>query len=168
MEFNKAVSNPMLIGCIELMRDADTPDHRVMFAEELRRASLMTPAVIVPAPVTDEEGNSKLLSGSQINFPMLNTKDGKTFCMGFTDPVEYKNWAVRNGNPPFFAFQFQDYMNMIFSKDSQGNDNPVLGLVINPMSANVVIPREMLMGMVNVQMGMRPVVNKTKATETKE
>lgn len=168
MEFNKAVSNPMLVGCIELMRDADTPDHRIMFAEELRRATLLTPAVIEPAPVTDEEGNSKLLPGSQISFPLLNTLDGKKFCMGFTDPVEYKVWAVRNGNLPFFAFEFQDYVNMIFSKDSQGNENPTLGLVINPLSANVVIPREMLMSMVNIRMGMRPVVKKTEAPETKD
>lgn len=168
MEFNKAVSNPMLIGCLELMRDADTPDHRIMFAEELRKASLMTPAVIVPAPVTDEEGNSKLLPGSQVSFPMLNTTDGKKFCVGFTDPVEYKYWAVRNANPPFFALQFQDYVDMVFCKDSQGNESPVRGLVINPLSANVVIPREMFTSMINVQMGMRPVVNKTEAPETKE
>lgn len=168
MEFNKAVSNPMLVGCIELMRDADTPDHRIMFAEELRRALLLAPAVIEPAPVTDEEGNSKLLPGSQVSFPMLNTLDGKRFCMGFTDLVEYKAWAARNGNLPFYAFGFQDYMDLMSCRDSQGNENPMLGLVINPLSANVVIPREMLMSMFSIQMGMRPTVKKTDAPETKE
>lgn len=168
MEFNKAVSNPMLVGCIQLMRDADTPDHRIMFAEELRKASLLTPALIKPAPVTDEEGNSKMLPGSQVNFPLLNSRDGKKFCMGFTDLVEYKYWAVRNGTPPFFALQFQDYVNMIFCEDGQGNESPVLGLVINPLSDNVVIPREMFTSMVNVPMGMKPAAKKTQAPETKE
>lgn len=168
MEFNKAVSNPMLVGCIELMRDADTPDHRIMFAEELRKASLLTPAVIEPAPVTDEDGTVRMLPGSNVNFPLLSTVDGKKFCIGFTDSVEYRYWAARNGNLPFFALGFQDYMDMIFSKDSQGNENPVRGLAINPLSDNVVIPREMLMSMFNIQMGMRPAVKKTEAPETKE
>lgn len=168
MEFNKAVSNPMLVGCIQLMRDADTPDHRIMFAEELRKASLLTPAVIKPAPVTDEDGTVRMLPGSNVSFPLLSTVDGKKFSMGFTDAVEYRVWAARNGNLPFFAFRFQDYTDMIFCKDSQGNENPVRGLVINPLSDNVVIPREMLTSMVNIQMGMRPAVNKTETPETKE
>lgn len=168
MEFNKAVSNPMLIGCIQLMRDADTPDHRIMFAEELRKASLLTPAVIEPAPVTDEDGTVRILPGSNVNFPLLSTVDGKKYCMSFSDSVEYRAWAARNGNLPFFAFGFQDYIDMIFCKDSQGNENPVRGLVINPLSDNVVIPREMFTSMVNVPMGMKPAAKKTQAPETKE
>lgn len=168
MEFNKPVSNPMLIGCIELMRDADTPEHRIMFAEELARASLLVPASIEPSPETDEEGNLKMLPGSRVSFPMLNTMDGKKFCMGFTDVVEYRTWAVRNGNLPFYAFTFQDYLNLIYSKDSQGNENPLLGLVINPLSANVVIPKRMIESMHSVQMGMRPGMKKTEVPETKE
>lgn len=168
MEFNKAVSNPMLVGCIELMRDADTPEHRVMFASELERASLLTPAIVEPAPETDEEGNAKLQPGSKVSFPLLSTADGRKFCMGFTDPVEYRVWAARNGDLPFFAFGFQDYVNMIFSKDGQGNENPTRGLVINPLSANVVIPKEMLVNMVNIRMGMRPGVKKTEVLEPKE
>ena len=34
MEFNKPVSNPMMVGSIELLKAEDTPEHRQMFLEE--------------------------------------------------------------------------------------------------------------------------------------
>ena len=95
MEFNKTVSNPMLVGCVQLMRAEDTPEHRNMFVAELVKASFQAPAIIEPAPVEDEEGRLVLASGSMIQFPMLSTPDGKRFFMGFTDAVEYRKWADR-------------------------------------------------------------------------
>ena len=38
MEFNKSVSNPMLMGAIELMREEDTPEHRKFSLSGNRRA----------------------------------------------------------------------------------------------------------------------------------
>ena len=35
MEFNKPVSNPMMVGSIELLKAEDTPEHRQMFLDEL-------------------------------------------------------------------------------------------------------------------------------------
>ena len=34
MEFNKPVSNPMMVGSIELLKAEDTPEHRQMFLDE--------------------------------------------------------------------------------------------------------------------------------------
>ena len=48
MEFNKTVSNPMLVGALELMKAEDTPAHRNMFMGELTKASFLTPAIIEP------------------------------------------------------------------------------------------------------------------------
>ena len=56
MEFNKPVSNPMLMGSIELMKAEDTPAHRNMFIGELSKASFLSPAVIEPAPELDKDG----------------------------------------------------------------------------------------------------------------
>ena len=58
MEFNKTVSNPMLVGCIELVKEEDTPDHRNMFVTELLKASFQAPAVIDPEPVADAQRES--------------------------------------------------------------------------------------------------------------
>ena len=153
MEFNKTVSNPMLVGCVQLMRAEDTPEHRNMFVAELVKASFQAPAIIEPAPVEDEEGRLVLASGSMIQFPMLSTPDGKRFFMGFTDAVEYRKWAEKNNNLPFFFLWFDDYANMLFRKDSQGNASPALGVVLNPLGENIVIPREMVAGIMAARMG---------------
>ncbi|MCM1191411.1 MAG: SseB family protein [Butyrivibrio sp.] len=148
MEFNKAVSNPMLVGCIELMKAEDTPEHRNMFAAELAKASLQAPAVIVPEPVADAEGNLTIAPGGRVQFPMLATPDGKKFFMGFTDAVEYRKWVERNKELPTFALKFEDYANMLLRRDPQGNQSPAYGFVINPMGANVIVPKEMVAGMI--------------------
>lgn len=147
MEFNKAVSNPMLVGCIELMKAEDTPEHRNMFMTELTKASFQAPALIDPEPVTDEEGNPAVKPGSRVQFPMLATPDGKKFFMGFTDQVEYRKWVEKNKEMPIFSLKLDDYANMILRRDAQGNECPALGFVINPMGANVIIPKEMIAGM---------------------
>lgn len=146
MEFNKTVSNPMLVGCIELVKAEDTPEHRNMFVAELLKASFQTPAMIEPEPVADAEGKLTITPGGKVQFPMLSTPDGRKFFMGFTDPIEYQKWEKTSKELPFFSLKFDDYANMIFRKDAQGNECPALGFVINPLGANVVIPKEMIAG----------------------
>ncbi len=63
MEFNKPVSNPMMVGSIELLKAEDTPEHRQMFLEELQKAKFLAPVVIDPAPQADEKG--------QVNFRVM-------------------------------------------------------------------------------------------------
>ena len=96
MEFNKPVSNPMLMGSIELMKAEDTPAHRNMFVGELAKASFLSPAIIEPAPVEDPEGKLTVAPNSKVQFPMLNTPDGAKFFMAFTDEAEYQKWQEKN------------------------------------------------------------------------
>lgn len=142
MEFNQSVSNPMLVGCFELLKAEDTIEHREMFIGELQNAKLLSPALIEPAPEEDSEGNLKLLPGSKIQFPMLSAPDGKQFFMGFTDNMEYQKWVEQNQAFPTFALKFDDYVGMMLNKDAQGNPCPAMGFVINPCGTNIVVPRE--------------------------
>lgn len=146
MEFNKSVSNPMLVGSIELLKAEDTPEHRNMFVAELQKASLLSPALIEPAPVEDAEGNLTVAPDSSVQFPMLTASDGKRFFVGFTDMAEYEKWKEKNKDFPFFALRFEDYAGMLFRKDARGNLSPALGFVINPYGANLVVPKEMVAG----------------------
>lgn len=52
MEFNQSVSNPMLVGCFELMKAEDSPE-----------------------PREDAEGKLSIVPGSQVQFPMLSAGD---------------------------------------------------------------------------------------------
>lgn len=152
MEFNKTVVNPMLVGSIQLMKEEDTPEHRNMFVLELQKASLISPALIEPEPVENAEGVPVLSPGSKIQFPMIFTPNKKSFFMGFTDISEYKKWQEKNKELPFFALKFEDYVGMLMGKDAQGNLCPALGFVINPYGENVVVPRELVAGVMAARM----------------
>lgn len=173
MEFNKSVSNPMLVGCIQLMKEEDSPEHRNMFVTELLKASLQAPAIIEPAPTEDAGGKLTVAPGSRVQFPMLSAPDGKKFFMGFTDSAEYRKWAERSNNLPSFALKLDDYVNMLFRKDAQGNDCPALGIVINPLGDNVIVPKEMVAGIMAARMAQmqkrtppRPGVNADRKAGT--
>ena len=152
MEFNKMVSNPMLVGAIELLKAEDSAEHRNLFVEELLKASLLAPAVVEPAPMEDAEGKLTLAPESKIQFPMLAAPDKKRFSMGFTDMTEYRKWQEKNKELPFFALKFEEYVGMLMRKDAQGNLCPALGFVINPYGENIIVPRELVAGIMAARM----------------
>ena len=96
MEFNKPVSNPMLVGAMELLKAEDSPEHRNLFLTEMVKAQFLAPAVITPMPEQGNTGELRLVPGSQVQFPMLSTQDGRHFFMVFTDKMEFNN-DVDNG-----------------------------------------------------------------------
>ena len=151
MEFNKPVSNPLLVGAIELMKAEDTPAHRNMFIGELSKASFLSPAIIEPAPAEGEDGKPAITPGSKVQLPMLTRPDGAKFFMAFTDQAEYDKWQEKNQKFPTFALKIEDYAAMILRRDPHGNICPALGMVINPFGANIVLPREMLAGMMSAK-----------------
>lgn len=153
MEFNKSVSNPMLMGAIELMKAEDTPDHRNMFVGELAKASFLSPVIVDPAPTEDGEGKLVLAQGSKVQFPMLTAAEGMRFFMAFTDLTEYEKWQSKNPEQklPYFALKIEDYASMVLRRDAKGNICPALGIVVNPFGANIIVPREMLAGMMSAK-----------------
>lgn len=146
MEFNKPVSNPMLVGCIELLKAEDTPEHRNMFVAEMTKASFLAPALIDPEPSENAEGKLTITGGSKIQFPMLSTPDGKKFFMAFTDASEYDKWQEKTRPLPTFALKFDDYAAMLFHKNGDGAASQALGYVINPAGCNIIVPKEMIAG----------------------
>lgn len=150
MEFNKPVSNPLLMGSIELMKAEDTPAHRNMFMGELAKAEFLSPAIIEPAP-QEADGKLAIAPGSKVQFPMINSPDGAKFFMAFTDAAEYDKWQEKNQKFPFFALKLEEYAAMILRRDPKGNLCPALGMVVNPFGANIILPREMLASMMTAR-----------------
>ena len=153
MEFNKSVYNPMLIGAIELMRAEDTPEHRNMFVGELAKASFLSPAIIEPAPEEGPEGKPVITPGSKVQFPMLTGAEGMRFFMAFTDAAEYAKWQEKNPEQKlhYFALKIDDYAAMVLRRDAKGNICPALGIAVNPFGANIIVPREMLAGIMSAK-----------------
>lgn len=149
---NKPISNPMLVGAIELMKAEDTPDHRNMFINEMMKASFLAPAILEPVPQPDDSGEVKIPAGTKIQFPMLSTQDGKSFFMAFTDWSELKKWKDEE-NQQTFALSFDDYAAMLLRKNSEGAVSPALGFVINPYGGNIVISGKMAADLMAAKLG---------------
>lgn len=159
MEYGKQVSNPMLVGSIELMKAEDTPEHRNMFINEMMKANFLAPTIVTPVPETDENGKAVIKPGSQVQFPMLTSAEGKQFFMAYTDVSELKKWKDEEEQQTF-SLTFDDYASMLLRKDRNGNVSPALGFVINPYGGNIVITREMAAGLMGAKLakmkGMKP------------
>lgn len=143
MNPNRPITNPMLCGTIELMKAEDTPEHRKMFLDELIRARFLSPVIVTPTPVPDETGRMKITAEHKVQFPMISTKEGHKFFLAFTDLEELKK-AHPDKDQQTFILSFDDYAGMLLRKDKDGNLPPALGFVINPMSSNVMVSREMV------------------------
>lgn len=143
MEFNKPVSNPMLIGAIELMKAEASPEHRKMVSDEIVKAHFLSPAIVTPEPEPNAEGELRLAPGTQVQFPMLSANDGKQFFVAFTDTMEMSKWKSVEGQPTF-SLTFDDYAGMLLKRDAQGNQGPAAGFVVNPFGANIIVPKEMV------------------------
>ncbi len=140
MEYNKSVSNPMLMGAIELMKAEPTPSHKKMVSDEIIKGIYLSPAKVTPVP---KPGETKLAPGSHVQLPALAAPNGKQYFMAFTDMAEFKKWRDEEGQQTL-SMTFDDYAMMMFRKDQQGNVSPVAGMVINPFGANIIVPKEMV------------------------
>ncbi len=134
----KPVTNPMLVGAIELLRAEDTPGHRRMVMEEIMHATLLSPVTITPEPLRDENGVPRITPEHHVQLPMFS-REGKNFFMAFTDFGELEKWQSDEGHS-VFGFRFNDYFKMM-------NDagETCQGIVINPFGNNIVLGKDMIL-----------------------
>lgn len=143
MNFNQKVSNPMLVGTIELYKAENTPEHREMLEDEIVKGIYISPILIDPEPEKNDSGGIIVKPGSKLQFPALTAPNGARFFMAFTDKMEYE----KSGHKENFyeaALNFADYMAMLFQNAPQ---NAYAGFVINPYGGNIVLPKEIVMAL---------------------
>ncbi len=130
----------MLVGSMELLKADNSTKHRDFFLQELLKAHLLTPATVTPKPETDESGMVRMLPDSQIQLPMLSTREGVRYFMAFTDMPELKKWikSLEEGQQ-IFVFGFDEFASLVKRADSQCD-----GFAINPGGANIRITRKMI------------------------
>lgn len=148
MEYNKAVSNPMLVGAIELAKEERTPEHQKLVTEEIFKAVFLSPARVTPTPEADgaEVGPDK-----QVLFPTLEAPGGIRFYMAFTDTQELNRWKDAK-DWQSVTMTFEDYTKLMFKKASDQTEHPVVGVVINPFSANIIIYKDKMAQHMSYQM----------------
>ncbi len=139
MEYKQSVSNPMLIGALELMNAEPTEEHNKMVSRELVKAEFLSPASVIPPP---PEGSTQLIKGCKISLPVLTSPDGKQFFMAFTDTTEFKKWPEGEGSQTV-SMTFDDYVMMMYRTEQQGNIPGVDGFIVNPFGVRLVVPKEL-------------------------
>ncbi|MCM1326522.1 MAG: SseB family protein [Bacteroidales bacterium] len=145
MDIKKPITNPMLVGAMELLNAENTPEHRKIFFEEVVKAVFLAPVVIDPPPVADGQGMFRIPPESRVQFPLLKAPDGKQFFMAYTDWDELQKWNNQD-NQQTFGLKLTDYADMVFKRNESGEMNPVAGVVINPYGGNMALTKEMIAG----------------------
>ena len=157
MEIDKTVSNPMLVGAMQLIK-ADgknpVPEHQSMFMQELDKADLIAPADVKEE--LNEDGSVKEGGKTAVRFPVLTGSDGKKFFVVFTDNASLEQARSVDGTsrlPEEFMghsakVKFFEIARMLLTPNPDGTENPAFGIVINPFMENIVIPKTMIVQMV--------------------
>ena len=60
------ISNPMLIGAMELLKKDKSPESVKVFMDEVLHARFLAPVVITPEPEVGEDGKVKLTEENKI------------------------------------------------------------------------------------------------------
>ncbi len=154
MKFNEEASNPMLVGAMQLLKAEDTPEHRQLFTQEVAKAVFLSPVYVEPEPTISEDGKTVVAPGAKVQFPMLNTKDGKKFFVLYTDKrcLEQAVDVEGNATPEIFrkhfaALALDEIGAMLATPGPGGEMNPAAGAIINPFNENLVIGKEMAIGL---------------------
>ncbi|MBE5873605.1 MAG: SseB family protein [Lachnospiraceae bacterium] len=142
MEFNKPVSNPMLAGIIELLKE-DEEKYKKEFWAEVLKAEYITPVYITPPPLRGKDGGMKIPPNSNIQFPTIGTEDGNKYLMAFTDKKEYDKWKP-NAEKYIFTLNFDDYVGLLLQRNKEGGPNDTRGFIINPYGCNIIVSKEMI------------------------
>ena len=82
MEFNKQVSNPMLIGTIELMKADRSKEHHNMLVNEILKAQFLTPADVNSFPTVNAECKTEVSEDTRIQFPRRTAPEGEELVVG--------------------------------------------------------------------------------------
>ncbi len=156
MKFNVESSNPMLVGAMNLLKDEDSPEHRQLFTQELAKAQLLSPVYVNPAPTVNEEGATVVEPGAKVQFPMLNTKDGKKLFVLYTDKrcLDEAEKTENNATPEMFRDNFaqvsiDEIGSMMAMSGPNGEPHPSDGVILNPFHESLIVGRDMAIGFFN-------------------
>ena len=131
------IENKELEEAIHALKEGSTPEKQAKLSEELKKAKLLSPCSFEITP--DKDGKPRL-HADQVKFFLLNTNDGKTFFPVFTNFEETKKITFGEDQPKDLVRTINDLGKML-----AGKNNKAEGIIINPGSDNIVIPRNLVL-----------------------
>ena len=135
------IVNPELKNAIDQLRQNNSMETQNALTEALKTAKLLSPVIIEGDMVKDEMGRMTL-KPNQVKFLLINAKDGKTFFPAFTDIEETRKFQVSGENDP----KPQNVVRTMkeFDQFLRDPNSKAPGVVINPGSDNIVIPKNLV------------------------
>ncbi|MBS7369314.1 MAG: SseB family protein [Oscillospiraceae bacterium] len=149
MAENNPVNNEVLEQLLEqrkeLLKEGDKKkliEHMNTLAQVIcMDAKLLSVVRMSETPTVNEDGIVKLSADTKIGFVLLNTPNGEAWQPAFTswdEVFKWKDMAASPAPPQTFVLSFDNYVTMLKHNES------IRGVVINPFSDNLLIPRELI------------------------
>lgn len=135
------IVNPALRSAIDGLKQENSMERQNALTEALKDAKLLSPVIFDGETGRDEKGRVTIRP-NQVRFILINTKDGRTFFPAFTDIEETKKFQVAGENDP----KPQNVVRTMKEFDQIFKDpaNKAIGVVINPGSDNIIIPKNLV------------------------
>ncbi len=136
----KPIANPKLKEAIDTLKKEQSKEHQDMLFAALKDAKLLAPAIFDVPMKPDQKGRIQIPKNAKIKFVLVNTREGKTFFPAFTDHAEAQKLHVSQpGSQQQIVRTLNEYASML-----QNPNNQAEGIVINPMSENIIIPKALI------------------------
>lgn len=135
------IANPALRAAIDGLKQENSMEKQNALTEALKEAKLLSPVIFDGQLAKDEMGRT-IVKPNQVRFILINTKDGKTYFPAFTDIEETTKFPVAGDKDP----KPQNVVRTMKEFDQLFKDpaNKALGVVINPGTDNIVIPKNLV------------------------
>ena len=133
----KPITNPELVEALKVLHQENTPLNQGRVLElVLNHAVFLAPAVVTPAPVPPGQAPSAKRQAN-IQFQLINTKDGRPFFPAFTDVEELRKLTGQKPSQSI-ALRFDDYVNLV------ARNEKACGMVVNPLGLSLTLDRKTL------------------------
>lgn len=136
MEINKPVTNQRLVDAMKQARMDNTEEAGCRLIEEAKRAKLLVPARVTPAPTA--EGKIVFDRNTKVDFPTLESPAHEKFLPAFTDWDMVRQWRKNEGEQALIM-TVKELAGVVM-----GGNSGLEGIAINPFCENLIFTRRML------------------------
>ena len=131
--------NQILLQAIEALQKEDTPQNRARVLGAVLDAKFVCPVVLTPEPPRNEKGKAIMQPDTKIGLKLLESPENKRFFMAFTCGESFAAWNKEKKNHDVVVNGFDQFAGLLIA-----DKNVVEGVVIDPMSANLTLPKDLI------------------------
>ena len=134
------LKNDELVAAMNAIRENESKETQNAFVAAALKAKYFAPVDIINSDGTPLEGNGKMEipKDAKFNFKLIANSKGEQFFPLFTDIQEFQKWN-KSEKIKTIVVVFPQMANLVSQKS-----DATKGLVINPMSQNLIFTKEIL------------------------